>query len=310
MLTSWPAVSVADPPRLAALPSITALTLTLLPADALNAAPDVMFSTGALTFTSRRALRSTRPVALSITPLTFTDPPLDEADSELPLIPRVVTSPPAVMLIGADPDTRAAPMFAAPPDAVMLIAPLLVAMPALTVTSRDAASVTAPPEAPPRPSIAALTAMPPPAVTVSALPLRGFRIGWLMCTSWPADRSTRPVLPSMRPLALSVPPLEEADNDPPLTVPSVRSPADRIAMAPLPESTPIPAATVWEPPDAVSVSAPLLVATHWLRLRFLAATSETAPPDAPPRPSTWALTLMSRPALTARALPVCAFRID
>src|SRR5262245_53930441 len=124
-------------------------------------------------FTLRRAFRSTRPVLLSITPLMFTDPPFDVADSEPPLTPLVVTSPAAVTEIGAPPDTREELMFAAPPEAVMLIAPLFVTMALLAATAPPALSVTPPPAAPPRPSIWALTAMSRPAVAVSELPLRG-----------------------------------------------------------------------------------------------------------------------------------------
>src|SRR5580765_4063994 len=106
-------------------------------------------------FTSRRALSSTWPVLLSITPLTFTDPPFDVAANDPPLMPLVVTSLPAVIAIDPDPETSAVPraMLAAPFDAVMSMAPLFVTTALLTVTSRDADRVTAPPDAPPRPSI-------------------------------------------------------------------------------------------------------------------------------------------------------------
>src|SRR5262245_39557800 len=238
----------------------------------------------------------------------FTDPPFDVADSEPPLMPLVVTSPAAVTEIAAAPDTSEEPSLAAPPDAVMPIAPLFVTIALLTATAPPAFNVTPPPAAPPRPSICALTAMSRPAAAVSALPLRGLRTASLIWTSCPALRSTRPVA-SMTPLTFTDPPVDVADSDPPLTTPVVRSPADRMAMALVPENTPMPAATVAVPPVAVRLTAPLLVASDWLTLRLRPAVRPTVPPAAPPRPSIWALTLTSRPALTASAPPLCPLRI-
>ena len=124
--------------------------------------------------TSRAAARSTRPVAPSMTPSTSTDPPRDDALSDPPLMPPVVTSLAASIVMAWLPETSAVPeaIVAAPPAAVMPMVPLLVAIELLTATSRPAVRATAPPAAPPRPSIGALTITSPPAVALNALPVR------------------------------------------------------------------------------------------------------------------------------------------
>src|SRR5262249_44095043 len=109
-LRSFAAVSVAAPldAATAALPSIWAFTLMLLPAVALNAAPEVRFVTALLMLTSVAAVSLTAPVVLPMTPLTFTAPAVDVAANDPPSIAPVVTSPPAVMLIAPVPDASAA----------------------------------------------------------------------------------------------------------------------------------------------------------------------------------------------------------
>src|SRR4051794_18526928 len=111
-----------------------------------------------------------------------------------------------------------------------------------------------------------------------------------MLTSLAARRSTRPVLPSITPLIRTDPFVEVADNDPPLIDPVVRSPDERIVIGAVPEIRPLPAATVAAPLVAVRPIEPLLVSSDSLTPRLRDAFSVTAPPAAPPRPSTIALT--------------------
>src|SRR5262249_7924199 len=99
-------------------------------------------------------------------------------------------------------------------------------------------------------------------------------------------------------------------NEPPLIAPAVRLPPACMVIAPVPLTSPLSAATVAVPVAASRLMAPLLVTTHWLTVRFRPADRATAPPAAPPRPSTCALTLTSRPAVTVSPLPLCVFRTD
>ena len=257
------AARLTAPPAAPADPSICAFTMMFWPADAFSDEPLRVFSTGALIVTSFAAARSTRPVVPSMIPSTDTEPPVDVAARDPPLMPPVVTLPPAVIAIGAFPDTSAVPfaIVAAPVVAVMPIAPLLVPTELFSATSRAPVSVTAPPVAPPRPSIAAFTTTSRPAVAVKAAPLRGLRTAALMFTSDAAFKSTLPVLPSMTPLTFTAPPVEVAVKDPPAAAPVVRSPAARIVCAAVPEKVPLPAATVAAPLLAVRSIVPLFVST-------------------------------------------------
>jgi hypothetical protein len=186
----FPAVSVAAPltGATAALPSICAFTLMLLPAVALNAAPEVRLVTAWLTLTSAAAVRSTRPVVLPMTPLTLTDPPEDDAENDPPLIPPTVTSPPVLIVIAAVPDASVAvgDMVAAR-VAVTAMAPLFVMTALLMATSRDATQRHG----------AAGHAVAPVDLAVDQdvaagrdrqrKPAAGLRIAWLIWTSWPAS---------------------------------------------------------------------------------------------------------------------------
>ncbi len=113
-----------------------------------------------------------------MTPSMFTDPAVDVAVNEPPLMPPVVRSPADRMAIGALPASSTLPAAtrSVPPVAVRLIAPLLVATDSFTLRLRAAVSATAPPATPPRPSICAFTLTSRPASTVSPLPLWPFRI--------------------------------------------------------------------------------------------------------------------------------------
>ncbi len=106
-------------------------------------------------------------------PLRITDAPLETTSIRPPVSTPVVTFPSASSEIAPLPANSPAlvPTVALPCAAERRIAPSLVAIAALTLTSRLAASVAVPPATPSRPSIWAFTLMSPPAVALSGAPV-------------------------------------------------------------------------------------------------------------------------------------------
>lgn len=142
---------------------------------------------------------------------------------------------------------------------------------AFTFTFWLAVRFTAPPEAPPVPSIWALTLTFCPAAAFSDAPVRVLSTAALMVTSRPAARSTRPVAPSMMPSTMTLPLREVALSDPPLMPRVVTSPLASMTIAWLPETSEVPAAIVAAPFVADRPMAPLLVV-----MELLTSTSRVA----------------------------------
>ena len=118
-----------------------------------------------------------------------------------------------------------------------------------------------------------------------------------------------PPLPLTGPLSATAPALEVTVSAPPLITSAVTLPLAVIEIGAVPENNPLSAATLAVPLVAVRLITPLLVRMKSFTLRLRPAVSVTAAPATPPRPSTAAFTLMSLPALTVSAFPLCRLRI-
>ena len=263
-------------------------------------------------FTSDAALIRVAPVALSISPLTATEPALEAIVSEPALTAPLEMSPRAFNATAPVPATRAAPgaTFIAPVVAVSPMAPLLVTIDWLTFTSRLAVIFTAPLGTPPRPSTWALTLMSLPADTSSPDPPSRFTIGWLMSTLPAALMLTGPVWPSMNE-SIATDPADDAMDSAPLVMsgPVCTVPAVLTVMGAAPAKTALPAATLTVPCDAVRLIAPLLVTTKSLMLMLLPAVMASAPPEVRSPPVIAAFTLISTSAWRFVLVPVRRTRV-
>src|SRR5512144_624110 len=136
-------------------------------------------------FTSPAAPMVIAPPLPATWPLTVTDPPREVMFIVPPLTVPVVTLPSASSDTAALPEYRPAVFatVAVPFAAERLMAPSCVVIDALTLRSRLAARLTAPPDAPAEPSIWAFTLMFWPADALSDDPVRVFSTGALMFTS-------------------------------------------------------------------------------------------------------------------------------
>jgi hypothetical protein len=121
-----------------------------------------------------------------------------------------------------------------------------------------------------------------------------------MFTSAPALMRVSPVAASIRPFTATDPTVEATVSAPALMGPVVISPRAPRAIGAVPASMTAPGATFMVPLVAVSETAPWLVTMASFTFRSRVAVIVTAPPSAPPRPSTGARQ-MSPPAVTARA---------
>jgi hypothetical protein len=123
-----------------------------------------------------------------------------------------------------------------------------------------------------------------------------------MVTSVAAVMRVAPVRASIKPFTPTDPVAELMVSEPPLTCPLATLPRAVSAIAPEPDTSGA-AVVLMAPFVAVNEIAALLVTTAWLTLRSRFAVMVTVAPSTSPRPSTWALTLMSVPAITLSVLP-------
>ncbi len=130
-----------------------------------------------------------------------------------------------------------------------------------------------------------------------------------MFTSVAALIRASPVAASISPFTVTEPAVDATVNAPPLVPPVTTSPRALIATGAVPAIRTFPSATCIAPLVAARVRRPLFVTIDSFTFRSWPAVIVTAPPAAPPRPSTCAFTLMSSPAVTSRPAPVARFTI-